>query len=351
MVKFNLNTKDPSVRDMLISKLDELGEQLFEKTWEVSPRTVREWKRLRNTFGDTKPRYSHKGRPGKLSSREERRMTNYLIKNPYATNDDLAKQVNSKISGREAGRIIDEHPMGFRWMLEQEDVERSFSQDNYEAGRKFINTNKNIKLAKRIYVDETRISSRVRRRRGRFPAGVQPHSPKNVKYPGHVVICAIKNYDWLHPGIISNKGGLKTEEFEDYVENTLVPLLEEGDVVYWDRWGRSGQAKNPTAHHFSPKARKLIQDAGAKLVLLPPTGKLLDPIEPLFGDVKRIYDKKLGSLTSRMDPSKVTLDQKKRIWREAERALTHESFVRAYKERANGQEFFRVAAERGLIEQ
>jgi hypothetical protein len=47
----------------------------------------------------------------------------------------------------------------------------------------------------------------------------------------------------------------------------------------------------------------------------------------------------------------VTLDQKKRIWREAERALTHESFVRAYKERANGQEFFRVAAERGLIEQ
>jgi hypothetical protein len=48
-------------------------------------------------------------------------------------------------------------------------------------------------LSRRVYVDETRISSRVRRRRGRFPKGVQPWTPKNVKYPGNVVVCAIKD--------------------------------------------------------------------------------------------------------------------------------------------------------------
>ena len=199
-------------------------------------------------------------------------------------------------------------------------------------------------------MDETRISSRVRRRRGRFPRGVQPWSQKNTKYSGHVVICAIKNYQWLHPGIVYKKGGLTTAEFEEYVENTLCPLLSGNDVVYWDRWGRSGRAKNPVAHHFSPRARELVETTQAKLKLLPPSGKFLDPIELLFGDTKRNFDKKMTSLTARMPPSKVTLEQKRKLWREAELQVSPASFRRAYKERANGQEMRRVAQERGLIE-
>jgi hypothetical protein len=276
-------------------------------------------------------------------------MEKFLIKNPYSTNDDLAAFVKNKITAREAGNLINQSHRGFVWKLEQEDVEASFTKKQYEEGRKFINTNKHVPLSRRVYVDETRISSRVRRRRGRFPSGVQPWTPKNVKYPGNVVVCAIKNYNWLHPGKVYPKGGLTTKEFEEYVENDLCPLLEEGDVVYWDRWGRSGRAKNPVAHHFSPKARELVEATGAKLKLLPPCGKFLDPIELLFGDTKRNYDKKLGSKTTRMHPSKVTHAMKQQLWREAELQVSQDSFIRAYKERANGQEFERVARERGLI--
>lgn len=349
MVKYGVNTKDPAVRDMLIDEYDGLGIQAFEKKWEISGRVVREWKRLKSDTGSTEPRYSHLGRPHSLSPTEEKRMEKFLIKNPYASNADLAAFMKNRISAREAGRLIDQSPRGFVWKLEQEDVEASFTKKHYDDGRKFINTNKNVALSRRIYVDETRISSRVRRRRGRFPKGVQPWTPKNEKYPGNVVICAIKDYKWLHPGKVYPKGGLTTEEFEEYVGNDLCPLLQDGDVVYWDRWGRSGRAKNPVAHHFSPRARELVEATGAKLRLLPPSGKLLDPIELLFGDTKRIYDKKLGSKTTRMDPSKVTHAMKQKLWREAELQVSRDSFVRAYKERANGQEFKRVARERGLI--
>jgi hypothetical protein len=349
MVKYSLNTKDSAVRNMLIEKYNELGIRAFEREWEISGRVVREWKKLQLTTGSTEPRYSHIGRPRSLSPREVKRMENYLIKNPYSTNADLASFMKNKISAREAGRLIDQSARGFTWKLEQEDVEASFTKKHYEEGRKFMNANKHVPLARRIYVDETRISSRVRRRTGRFPKGVQPWSPKNVKYPGNVVICAIKDYKWLHPGKVYPKGGLTTEEFVEYVEDELCPLLKEGDVVYWDRWGRSGRAKNPVAHHFSPRARELVEATGAKLKLLPPNGKLLDPIELLFGDTKRFYDKKLGSKTTRMHPSKVTHAIKQQLWKEAELRVSRDSFVRAYKERANGQEFERVARERRLI--
>lgn len=348
MVKYGLNTKDPAVRKMLIDEYQKLGISEFEKKWEMSGRVVREWKKLETGTGSLKPQYGHVGRPSALTQREVARLERYLLKHPFATNADLASHINNKISPREAGRIIDQSPRDFRWMLEQEDVEASFTSKQYESSKKFANTNRHVPLTKRIYVDETRISSRVRRRRGRFPKGTQPWTQKNVKYAGNVVICAIKNYQWLHPGKVYSKGGLTTQEFEGYVENILCPLLTEGDVVYWDRWGRSGRAKNPVAHHFSPRARELVEATGAKLKLLPPSGKFLDPIELLFGDTKRNFDKKLTSLTSRMPPSKVTFEQKQKLWREAELQVSPASFHRAYEERANGKEMNRVARERGL---
>jgi hypothetical protein len=350
MVKHGLNTRSREVRDMLIEQLNILGERAFEVQWDMSARSVRNWRKLKSVAGTTQPRFSHMGQPHKLSAKEIHRMEQRLIRNPFMTNEELAAVVKNKITPQQAGNIINQSAQGFRWMLEQEDVEKSFTKENYEAGRKFVNSIRNIPLAKRVYVDETRISAKVRRRRGRFPKGTFPHTAKNVKYAGHVIVSAIKAKAWLHPGKVYMKGGLTTEEFEEYVKSDLAPLLEEDDVVFWDRWGRSGRAKKPTAHHFSPKARKYVEDSGASLKLLPPTGKHLDPIEPLFGDVKRIYWKKLSALTTRIPPSKVTFQLKKKLWREAELAIKPASFKRAYKERANGQEFFRVAREKGLAD-
>lgn len=334
---------------MLIDKYEEKGVRMFEAEFGIPARTVQRWRQLKMATGSSATRYSHMGAPLKLSPREMRKMENYLLKHPFASNAELSQQVENKITPRHAGRIIEASPRQFAWKLEQEDVERSFSKKNHEDGMKFIRANKNVPLSKRVYVDETRISAQVRRRRGRFPKGVNPWVQRNNKYPGHTVVSAIKKNQWLHPAIIYSKGSISTEEFEDYVESHLAPLLEAGDVVYWDRWGRSGRSTNPVAHHYSPNAKASVEAAGAKLKLLPPTGKLLNPIELLFGDTKRVYDKKLGILEVKMEPSKIPFAKKVELWHEAEQALSPQSFERAYKERANGQEFLRVAREKGLV--
>ena len=118
--------------------------------------------------------------------------------------------------------------------------------------------------------------------------------------------------------------------------------------MLWDRYGRSGRAANPTARHFSPAARKAIESTGANLVMLPPYGKYGNPIEPIFGDTKRIFEKKMRKEFEKRKPSKVSFKRKRQLWRQSEKELGPNSFIRAFKERANGQEYNRVLKEKGL---
>ena len=109
-----------------------------------------------------------------------------------------------------------------------------------------------------------------------------------------------------------------------------------------------GGAKNPERRHFSPKARKAIEARGAKLKILLRYGKYFDPIEMVIGDTMKIYDNFLRKKLRSIEPSKLKFDQKAKLWHDAENALGPNSFIRAFKERANGQEFLRVSKERGF---
>ena len=199
-------------------------------------------------------------------------------------------------------------------------------------------------------MDETWASSGIKRRRGRFPKGKTPWTKQNRKYPRMTIICAAKLNGWVHKSRIYNKGSITTEEFENYVSKVLCPKLSVGDTVIWNRLGKSGRALNPTAHHFSPKAKEAIERRNATLIMLPPYGKYMDPIEPLFGDSKRKYEKFLTKEMRNCEPSKITFEKKSSFWHKAIKEITHDSFKRAFHERANGQEFIRVYKERGLID-
>jgi hypothetical protein len=275
-----------------------------------------------------------------------KKLENALLNDPYKTNAELAEVVNNKISARAAGNYISKSPLEFKLKLETPDVEASFAPETVKEGLAFIRKIKQVPDDDRVYVDETWLSSGVRRRKGRFAKGRSTAVPRNRKYPRHVAICAIYQNAWLHPAKILKQGSIKTEEFENYVRYTLAPRLWDGVTVLWDRLGRSGRAKNPKGLHFSPKAAGYITNRGAKLEILPPYGKYLDPIEPLFGDTKRIFDKKLVRLGL---PSKVTFEDKVKLWHQAEKSISPDMFKRAYKERANGQELKREYVKRGLL--
>lgn len=69
--------------------------------------------------------------------------------------------------------------------------------------------------------------------------------------------------------------------FEAYVEQVLVPTLSAGDVVIMDN----------LSSHKRAAARTLIENAGARLVFLPPYSPDFNPIEKAFAKLKALLRK------------------------------------------------------------
>jgi len=345
----SLDTYDPSVRALIIRQYDTQGKRFVQKEYGVSDRTIRNWKRLKITTGSLNPGFASCGNRSTLAPGDMKKIESELIKDPFATNAELAAKIKNKITPSAVGKAIKKSEHHFTWKLESVDVEETFNADVVNETKKFFTKIKSIHEVNRIYVDETYASSGIKRRRGRFPKVKKPWSPRNRKYPRMVIIGAVTREGWLHPGKIYKKASISDEDFDTYVKKILCPRLKRGQTVLWDRYGRSGRAKNPTARHFSPTARKAIEKVGATLEMLPRYGKYGDPIELLFGDTKKIYEKKIAKEMESKMPSKIPFETKVKHWHAAERSLAPKNFHRAYHERANGKEFNRVLKERGLL--
>ena len=73
-------------------------------------------------------------------------------------------------------------------------------------------------------------------------------------------------------------GAVNGDVFEAFVAQVLVPQLRAGDVVVMDN----------LSSHKRQRIRELIEDAGARLVFLPPYSPDLNPIELVFAKVKQL---------------------------------------------------------------
>ncbi|NBK78697.1 transposase, partial [bacterium D16-76] len=71
------------------------------------------------------------------------------------------------------------------------------------------------------------------------------------------------------------------EKFLDYLKNTLIPTLHEGDIVIMD---------NMRTHHVK-EVQTLLQGAGMKLLYLPAYSPDLNPIENMWSKIKAILRK------------------------------------------------------------
>jgi transposase len=77
---------------------------------------------------------------------------------------------------------------------------------------------------------------------------------------------------------MSVEGATDGAAFEAYVKHFLVPTLKEGQVVVMDN----------LQVHKSTKVRKLVEDAGASVLFLPPYSPDFSPIEEAFSKIKAI---------------------------------------------------------------
>jgi transposase len=339
MVQNPINTADPRNRKLIIELYEERGEEYIRERFGVTRFAIARWRELERQYGSLAPHYQERGRHAALSPKEVKVMERALLKDPLLTNRDLAALVQNKVSSQVAGEYIRNSELRFVTKLEQLDVETAFTQRHVEEGREFHKNLRTIPVGNRYYLDETWIGAGVRRRKGRYPSGTAAWTPRNRKYQRRTVIGTVNRDGWIGPSRILDKGSMTTGEFEHYVEHDLAPRLHAGDVVIWDLLGKSGRSKNPIAHHFSPRAVAAIKARRARVLYLPPAGKLWNPIEIVFSETKRLFEKEVRKLTQDRMPSKLTFAELSAAWHKAERAVSADTFEHAFTERAGGQEF------------
>lgn len=128
---------------------------------------------------------------------------------------------------------------------------------------------------KLVFIDETGLSTKMARLRGRAPCGERcragiPHGHwKTTTFTG-----ALRLDGMTAPMLLD--GAMNRIIFQTYVDRVLVPTLEPGDIVVMD---------NLPAHRAGG-IRKAIERAGAELYYLPPYSPDFNPIEMAFSKLK-----------------------------------------------------------------
>lgn len=131
-----------------------------------------------------------------------------------------------------------------------------------------------------MFIDETWAKTNMARTHGRCPKGERlrmgfPHGHwKTTTFVG-----ALTMRGMIVPFVLS--GAINRDAFETYVEKVLVPELRPGDIVVMDN----------LSSHKGPRARALIEAAGASLLFLPPYSPDFNPIENAFAKRKALLRK------------------------------------------------------------
>ena len=132
-----------------------------------------------------------------------------------------------------------------------------------------------VRLDQLVFLDEFGAATNMQRTHGRAP-------------PGERVVAAVPHGHWKVVSTIATMtsrgvlcsasfdGATDTELFVTFVREALVPLLVPGQVVVLDN----------LQPHKSPEVRRLVEAAGARLLLLPPYSPDFNPIEQAISKVK-----------------------------------------------------------------
>ena len=134
--------------------------------------------------------------------------------------------------------------------------------------------------AKLVFIDETGASTKMARAYGRSPRGER--CVASIPY-GHwkttTFTAGLRLGGMVAPMVLD--GPMDGNAFIAYVEQVLVPELDNGDIVIMD---------NLPAHKVSG-VRQAIENAGANLLYLPPYSPDFNPIEMAFSKLKALLKK------------------------------------------------------------
>jgi transposase len=128
-----------------------------------------------------------------------------------------------------------------------------------------------------VFIDETGLSTKMSRLRGRAMCGERCRSPiphghwKTTTFTG-----ALRLSGMTAPFVLD--GPMNGIAFQAYVQQVLIPTLAPGDIIVLD---------NLPAHK-AESVRQAIEGAGCRLLYLPPYSPDFNPIEKAFAKLKAI---------------------------------------------------------------
>lgn len=132
-----------------------------------------------------------------------------------------------------------------------------------------------LDLDKLVFLDESGVHTTLARRCGRSPQGQRlVDAAPAGQWQSHTLLAAVRLEGVIAPMVLD--GPVNGASFAGYIETSLVPELEPGDMVIMD---------NLPAHK-SVRVTQAIEGAGCTLVYLPPYSPDLNPIENLWSKVK-----------------------------------------------------------------
>ena len=128
-----------------------------------------------------------------------------------------------------------------------------------------------------IFINESGIDLDLTRLRARPPQGRRAHGKRPSKRGKRVSILSAMSLGEVmtYANLIGSTDGLI---FEAFISQKLVPKLWKGACVIMDN----------CSIHLGQAVRQLIEDAGAKLIFLPPYSPDFSPIENCFSKIKSI---------------------------------------------------------------
>lgn len=309
--------------------------------FKVSGETIRRWKKEWKVKKKIAPGKSS-GRPRTLWSQPVKWMLEALAKNKSASNEMLAGVVHNMINPQSVSNYLKRENITVKRITDG--GAQKMDDRIIQETRDFYLKVKDIPWNKRVYMDESFVYNNEAPAYGRSLAGEPINRIRDKRGKRLTLYLAIRVDGLVHMPILKPENA-DDVEFMKYVEQTLVPHLRSGEVVIWDRLGRSGRAKNPCKQHYNPRARQMIEDKLCQLLILPPKGKYFDPIELVFSllkhEVRKTYAESLAALEQRPRTEVEIRD----AVRSAALKITPLHLHGFFKERANGRSFPKVYPE------
>lgn len=136
-----------------------------------------------------------------------------------------------------------------------------------------------------VFVDESSTNVALTTRYARAPRGDRARGKAPRNWGKNVTLIASISVEGIGPSL-SIEGPSDGESFGLYLRELLCPALERGQIVVMDN----------LSVHKGKRIEKLLEEAGATLLFLPPYSPDFNPIEEAFSKVKGFL-RKAGART------------------------------------------------------